>query len=52
MATSFLPHVPAKTDKNAFRDTGIGFREQMRVPQRCRKISAARGNLHVDGPLL
>ena len=37
MATSFLPHVPATTDENVFPDTGIGFREQMRVLQRCRK---------------
>jgi hypothetical protein len=41
MATSFRPHVPATTDENAFRDTGIGVREQVRLPQRCRtaKIS-------------
>jgi hypothetical protein len=31
MATSFRPHVPPTTDENAFRDTGIGFREQMRL---------------------
>ncbi len=38
MATPFRPHVPATTDENAVRDTRIGVRKQMRLPQPCRTV--------------